>query len=291
MKSVKRIVTAIGYLQQHPGARLDDVAAELGVHKSNASRLLKSLEEAGWVSRDSTGSNHRIGPALIAVAQGAIDQFALSDQLIPMMQALRDVSGETVHLAVLDNGEMLHIRRVESQHVIRVACPPGTRDRLHCTALGKAYLAGLPAAELPSVVARLSLERRTPNTITGRAALLADIRNARNRGYAIDDEEGRAGVRCVGFAVLDPTGRPVGTISVTGPAARWTPRAVDRVIGKLTAIVSAGAEAAGLRHLNGKSARRSASRHVAARTLGCAPRGRATPHAAAPTPEREWLTR
>ncbi len=205
------------------------------------------------------GVNYRIGPGLIPVGQAAINQFTLSDQLIPMMHALRDVSGETVHLAVFENNEMLHIRRVESDHVVRVVCPPGTRDRMHSTGLGKAFLAGLPEPDLSRVLQSITLERRTPNTITDRTALLAELKRIRARGYAVDHEEGRLGVRCVGLALVERSGQPVGAISITGPAARWTQHAMDKVIGQLMHIAEEGAAVTGLRGLKAKGARRLAS--------------------------------
>jgi len=259
MKSVTRVVTILTYLQEHSGARLNDIAEHLGIHKSNASRLVKSLEQVGWIARDTTGLSYRIGPGLISVGQAALNQFALSDQLIPMMQALRDVSGETVHLAVFENNEMLHVRRVESAEVVRVVCPPGTRDRLHSTAVGKAFLASLPAADLSRLLESINLERRTPNTITDRTALLAEVKKIRARGYAVDHEEGRLGVRCIGLALVDRSGRPVGALSITGPAARWTQHAMDKVIGQLMSIAEQGAAVAGLHGLKAKGVRRLAS--------------------------------
>lgn len=135
--------------------------------------------------------------------------------------------------------------RVDSPDVIRVSCPVGTRDPLHCTALGKAFLASLPDDHRGRLVAGLKLDRRTPNTITDRKTLLAELEAARSRGYAIDREEGRVGVRCIGLPLVDTQGRSVGALSITGPAFRWTQRAMDRTIDDLLAAVDRGMRDAG----------------------------------------------
>jgi IclR family acetate operon transcriptional repressor len=249
MKSVWRVVQTIDYIRSHPGVRLGEISGQLKIHKSNASRLLSALERHGWVVRDAGGLAYQIGPRLISVGNDAIDHFSLADQLIPMMLELRDVSGETVHLAVFDNDEMLHIRKVESHDVVRVSCALGARDKLHCTALGKAFLAALPDADSKRIITRLRLEKRTPNTLTTPEALLSEIKLTRGRGYAIDNEEGRLGVRCVGLALVDSGGRALGALSITGPAHRWTQRAMRKVVSRLLAIAEEGMTKAGYQGL------------------------------------------
>jgi DNA-binding IclR family transcriptional regulator len=247
MKSVDRAIDAIHYLQEHPGASLGDIAEHLRVHKSSASRLLRGFEQRGWVARDDSGLAYRIGPAFLSIGRSAVEQFLPAGSLLSMMEALRDASGETVHLALFEHNIMLHVLRVDSRDVIHVSCPAGTRDAMHSTALGKAFLAALPDEAARRLVGELKLERRTPNTITESRALLAEIEATRARGYSIDHEEGRIGVRCVGIALVDAGARPVGALSITGPAFRWTARAMDRVIEELLAIADRGMREAGYR--------------------------------------------
>jgi DNA-binding IclR family transcriptional regulator len=259
VKSVSHVVGAIEYLQAHPGARLVEIAERVGIHKSNASRLLKSLQWHGWVARDTTGLTYRIGARLVSIGQVTMNQFALADQLIPMMQLLRNASGETVHVAVFDDGDMLHVRRIESLQVIRVACPLGTRDKLHCTALGKAFLAALPDTEMKRVMNNIDFEKRTPNTITDREAFLVEMRKTRARVYSIDDEEGRLGVRCLGMPLVQRNSHAVGAVSIAGPAQRWTQKAMDKAIGRLVEIFREGAAAAGYRGFKSRGVRKLAS--------------------------------
>jgi DNA-binding IclR family transcriptional regulator len=259
LKSVSHVVGVIEYLQAHPGVRLVEIAERVGVHKSNASRLLKALRGYGWIARDTTGLTYRIGARLVSIGQTTINQFALADQLIPMMQMLRDASGETVHVAVFDDGDMLHVRRIESPEVIRVACPLGTRDKLHCTALGKAFLAALPDTEMKRVMNNIEFEKRTPNTITDRAAFLLEMRKTRARGYSIDNEEGRLGVRCLGVPLIQRSGQAVGALSVAGPSERWTQKAMDKVVVRLLDIFRQGVAAAGYRGFKNRRLRNLAS--------------------------------
>jgi IclR family acetate operon transcriptional repressor len=257
MKSASRVIDAIHFLRDHPGASLGEIADVLRVHKSSASRLMRTIEQQGWAARDEAGLTYHMGPTLISIGRAAVDQFLRSDRLLPILESLRDISGESVHLALFDHYEMLHVMRVDSPDVIRVSCPVGTWDPLHCTALGKAFLASLPDEERRRLVLGLKPERRTPNTITDRKVLLAELEATHARGYAIDREEGRVGVRCIALALVDAQGRSVGAISITGPAFRWTQRAMDRVIDDILAAADRGMRAAGYAGLTPRRAARS----------------------------------
>jgi IclR family transcriptional regulator, KDG regulon repressor len=103
---------------------------------------------------------------------------------------------------------------------VRMSSSIGRRAPAYCTAVGKAILAELPAAEVDVIINRSGLKTITKNTLTTPEALLAELKVIRERGFAIDDEENEVGVRCVGAAVRDYLGRPVAALSVSGPAFR-----------------------------------------------------------------------
>jgi len=126
---------------------------------------------------------------------------------------------ETVHLMMLDGQTGLYVDRIESPQRVRVASTVGFREFLHCSAVGKAILAHLPGARLEQVIAR-GLPRLTTRTITDPARLRQHLAVVARRGFAIDNEEGEAGIRCVGAPIFDHRSQGLAWVSVAGPAYR-----------------------------------------------------------------------
>lgn len=220
METVGRVVRAVEYVAREGRVRLDDVAGELGVHKSNALRLLNSLREMDWIVLDDRRT-YAVSPHLIAVGQAAAAGTSFQEAL-QLAEELRNLSGETVHIAVPHGHQMLTVGRVDSLNRLRVSCELGSRDTLHASALGKAYLAALPEHELDTVIDRIELEKLTPFTITRVADLRTDVIRTRERGYSLDFEEGSLGVCCIGFSLRLGSNLDVVAVSITGPSYRWT---------------------------------------------------------------------
>ena len=220
METVARAVRTVEFVAREGSVRLDDVASEIGVHKSNALRLLNTLCELDWIVLDDRRS-YTVSPHLVALGQAAAAGTSFR-QALQLAETLRDLSGETVHVAVPHRRRMLIVGRVDSRDALRVSCQLGTRDAMHTSALGKAYLAVLTEPEAESLITDLDLVGLTPFSITSRSTLAAEVRRTRDRGYSLDFEEGRLGVCCMGFGLrlgsnLDPV-----AISITGPSDRWT---------------------------------------------------------------------
>ncbi|MEV7616824.1 IclR family transcriptional regulator [Streptomyces sp. NPDC089799] len=192
--------------------RLTDLAAAAGVPKSSTHRILASLAEQGYV-RAETESRYGAGPRLRGLS--ALVAGGEPESIGRILDGLRAATGQTVHLALHSGRTVTYIRKLESDRPFRTASRVGMRMPLHCTAIGKAVLAGLPTAEVRALTGAAGPAGRTPNTLTTAAALEAELARVRARGFAVDDEENEPTIRCVGAAVPGPDGRPVGGVSVT----------------------------------------------------------------------------
>ncbi|MEU8774199.1 IclR family transcriptional regulator [Streptomyces sp. NPDC048606] len=192
--------------------RLADLTTAAAVPKSSTFRILASLVEQDFVRVDGD-SRYTAGPRLRALAArvGAAEPASIERILADLHRA----TGQTVHLALRTGETLTYIRKVEGDQPIRTASRIGMRMPLHSTAIGKSLLAHLPDEEVDAIVAATGLPARTPRTLTTRHALDAQRALARVEGYALDDEENEATIRCIGTAVLDPAGRPLGGVSVT----------------------------------------------------------------------------
>jgi DNA-binding IclR family transcriptional regulator len=205
---------------------LTELSREARISKASAFRILSTLERRGYLIKDPDTHRYRPGPELLAISLNFISGHSLVRAARPILETLHREFDETVNLGVPSEGAVLYLDIIESRHGLRMAAHIGKRDPLHSTALGKAILAALPDDELERILASYRWERRTPNTLVTPEALRQEVGLIRARGYATDYEENEVGARCVGVAICDQAGRPVGAISISGPSARLTDQAM-----------------------------------------------------------------
>lgn len=194
---------------------ITELAAELGIDKSSASRLVQTLAIYGYAEQDAASRRYRLGPQVVRLSRSLLTRMPLRDAAKPFLRQLVERTGECAHLAILAQDQALYVDQVESAASLRVTTGVGTLAPLHCTALGKCLLAfdnGIASPqELPSF---------TPRTITDPQALRLHLEQTRRQGYAVDDEEYDFGVRCVAAPVFDYRGKVIGAIGISGPAGR-----------------------------------------------------------------------
>ena len=199
---------------------LMQLAGKLALHKSTVHRLLMILERHRMVERESQTGRYRLGLRLFELGALAIARFDIRERARPHIEQVLFETEETVHLCVLDAGEVLYVDKVEPSRSIRMASKIGRLSPAHCSAVGKAMLAHLPEREVDEIVKQHGLARMTPKTIVTLADLKAELKDIRERGYALDNEEAEEGVRCVGAVVLGHDGRSLGAISTSAPSFR-----------------------------------------------------------------------
>ena len=199
---------------------LAELCATLKLHKSTVHRLMMVLESHRLVEKHPDTGRYHLGLRLFELGSKAISVLNLRERSRPFLDQVLSATQETVHLCILDEGEILYLEKLEPQRSVRLASRAGRRVPAYCTSVGKAILAELPEAEVDAIIRRSGLKQITPNTITTPAAFKEELRKIRAKGYSIDDEENEEGVRCVGAVVRGYSGRPAAAISVSGPAFR-----------------------------------------------------------------------
>lgn len=218
LQSLTRGLETLDYMRQQAApVRLTDVAEALGVEKSNASHVLKTLVAAGYASQDESrryGLTDKIAAEAVPAEHSLEDIVQCKEAWRPALEALVARTRECAHLAVLVKSRVWYIDKIDSTLPLKVDHPIGSLSPLHCTALGKAFLAFGDARP------QLDLKPYTPSTITTMARLGVEIEATRKRGYAIDDEEFAPGIRCVARPVHDASGRMIAAIGVSGPSVR-----------------------------------------------------------------------
>ncbi|HZF77845.1 MAG TPA: IclR family transcriptional regulator [Acetobacteraceae bacterium] len=201
--------------------RFAELVAATGHSKATLHRILAALEEERLVRADPRGG-WRPGLRLVEFANRAWAGHDLQAAAEEEMAALRDATGETVRLAILQGAEMLYLAQADSREPVSFRLRVGARGPAYCSGTGKAVLAFLPPARRAALLDAMPLLRHTPRTLVTRAALDADLDAAARRGFALDDGEQATEVRSLGAPVLDRHGVPHGAISLTVPAFRMT---------------------------------------------------------------------
>lgn len=214
-QSLSRALTILVLLGEDSHS-LDQLAAHLGVHKSTVLRLLQTMEAQRFVTHD---SHHRyvLGSRLFELANHALEQRDVRTLARPHLSALNAATGQTVHLAVYESGEALYIDKIDATQSVRMYSRVGRPAPLHCTAVGKVLVSGLPRAEWRAVAERLDYHPFTDRTITTPERYLEELEKVATQGYAEDHEEHESFVNCVGVPVRDGTGAVVAALSMSVP--------------------------------------------------------------------------
>ncbi|HEX7359673.1 MAG TPA: IclR family transcriptional regulator [Bryobacteraceae bacterium] len=208
------------------GIGLAELAGRLGVHKSTTHRLLMVLESGRYVERITSTGQYRLGSRLIELGLSAAAQLDVYEISRPHLRALAEEAGETAHLAVLREGEIVSIVKAEGTQNLRTPITVGTRTPAHCTSLGKAILAFGPPERVDDFLKDRKLKAYTPKTITSPVRFKAELRAIRECGYSVDNEEREIGLRCIAAPVWNSVGEVIAAISVAGPAFRITEKRI-----------------------------------------------------------------
>jgi IclR family transcriptional regulator, acetate operon repressor len=234
VQSLDRAFRILELMAQAEGeVPLSWLAEQSGMPVSSIHRLVRTLVARGYV-RQLPSRRYALGPRLIHL--GEIASRSLATWARPHLAGLVDAIGETANLAVLDGDRVMYAAQVPSRHSMRMFTEVGRRVHLHSTGVGKALLAALPDAEARELLARTGMPAYTPRTLTDPETFMAELHRVAAQGYAIDDGEQEAGVRCV--AVPVPGGAPAAAISVSGPESRLGTVAVGRVVALLQAAAT-----------------------------------------------------
>ncbi len=267
---VRAVLRALDVLEafsaDNPALSLMEVSERVGLNPSTTFRLLATLQSRGYVEHDEATGRYRVGVAVLRPTSTFLAHLNVRERVYPFLVDLRDATRETVHLTVLDprTMEVIYLEKLEGlQPIGLMSSRVGGRSPAYCTAVGKALLAHQDPAVVRAFFSKSGLKRFTPNTITTVDALLAELEQVRERGYALDNAEHEEDVMCVAIPLWNHLQTAVAAISVSGPVDRMT-RAirddglVERVlaVGKMASRQLGAVPSGGVAHWRPVAARR-----------------------------------
>jgi IclR family transcriptional regulator, KDG regulon repressor len=199
-----------------------EVVKLTGLPRTTAHELLATLTARGYLQKDEQAGTYRLGVRLLHLGNAYSSRFDILHEANEVARDVSDATGETVSVALLQGAEVFYLAKIESRDILRLPSSIGQRLPANVTGLGKALLAYLPPARVPTLFPDpQNLPVMTENSIRTLDELERELDAVRARGVAFEREESTPNIRCAAAPVRDVRGDVVAAISVSVSAIRW----------------------------------------------------------------------
>ena len=221
IKSIMKACRVIDLLAASPKAlSLGELAKETGLAKSTLHGILSTLVDSGYVQQMSENGHYQLSVRLFEIGSSISNKWNERQVASPYMQRILEQTGETVHMAVLSDGQVLYINKQESSRSIQIVTANGVKLPAHCTGVGKVLLSGLTDAEVRHICKKHGMPRFTQTTRTDLHALMVELEDIRAKGYATDEQEFMDGLCCIAVPIFNHDGQVTAALSISGPLSR-----------------------------------------------------------------------
>ena len=228
------------FTRDEPTRSLTQIAEAINMSKTTVHRLLATLENKRFITRDKTTGLYRLGLRFIEMASLVLQDVELHRWAHPYLQRLLTEFGETVDLSVLDGSHVVYLEVIESPQRLKLAAAVGQRLPASFTASGKALMAYLPEEQIRNILNE-NLAGRTDPALRSIPEILEDLKRTAERGYAIAEQEYEEGINAVAAPILDTSKYPIASIAIVGPSFRLTADrlpALGESIQEMTKVIS-----------------------------------------------------
>ncbi len=228
--ALTRALSILELLAQHrEGMRMREIAERLELPANSVFRITGTLEDRGYLMRDSDDMRYRLTRKLLSLGYAAIGEEKLIEYSLDVMQSLRDSCHETVLVGLRADQHGLVLEQVASSQPVKFLVDPGTQFPLHSSAPGKVLLAFLPAAEREALLGRLTYTRYNERTLDSREKFERELEKVIRQGYGLDCAEQIEGLHCVAAPIFNHRGYPTAAIWATGPSFRFSADDLHRI--------------------------------------------------------------
>ncbi|ASS89954.1 MULTISPECIES: IclR family transcriptional regulator [Aeribacillus] len=220
LSSIKNALKILkSFTMEEPEKKISDLSNSLGLNKSTVSRTMKTLASEGFVYKDSETKKYRLGLSILSLSGVLFSNMDIYRESQPVLNKLVETTGETAHISVLDNLEVVYLQKVECNHPVRFLTHIGRRNPPYCTSSGKVLIAFSENETVEKIISK-GLKRFAKNTITDPEKLRDHLKKVRENGYAVSIEELSEGVNSIAAPIYDYTGKVIAALSVVGPKQR-----------------------------------------------------------------------
>ena len=231
VQSLERALTILNKLSEYPnGLQVTRLAEQVGLTKSTVHRLLATLVNMNYVTKDEETDKYKIGLQILFLSRNLLNDNDVITVAKPHLEKLSLEVNETVHLCIENLGEIVYVDKIDSNQTVRMFSRIGSRAPMYCTAVGKVLLSGMEQDKVESVISKTEFIAKTPTTITSKEELIEEIQKIKKEGYALDNAENEESLRCIAAPIYDHNGKMIASFSISGPNNRVTMEMVNEIL-------------------------------------------------------------
>lgn len=220
IEAVRFTCDIIDYLKDHQNTGITEIAEEFDRSKSSVHAYLTTLAKENFVVKED--GCYSLGLHHLEIAEKVKNQAGNYDVIESEIDNLAKKTGEVAQFGLIENSDLVYLYKSRGDSAVKTMSSIGSREALHCTALGKAILSQMDESAVTNILPEEPLQKKTSNTITDYESLSKELERTRERGYAIDNEENIMGLMCLAAPVVLDDGTILGAVSVSGPSSRLT---------------------------------------------------------------------
>ena len=206
------------FTADRPRQSIAEVSASSGLDRATARRCLLTLAHLGYADYD--GKYFTLTPRVLRLGTACLATMPLPQMVQPLLDRLSDQLGESSSVSILDGAEIVYVARAAQRKVMSISLMPGSRLPAFCTSMGRVMLAALPEAEARALLDAAPLAQRTRHTRTEPGAIMAELALARQRGFALIDQEVELGLRSIAVPLCNARGATIAALNVGVPATQ-----------------------------------------------------------------------
>ncbi|WP_181348090.1 IclR family transcriptional regulator [Thalassobacillus sp. CUG 92003] len=219
------------FSSSNPELGVSELSEELGVGVSTAHRLLVSLAEENFIVKNRETQKYALGLSILELTHTVTEQIHIIRESTPILKHLRDETGESAHLSIIDDTQLIYLQKEESPYSTQLDTFLGKHNPVYCTGAGQTILAYQSKGEINKVLSG-EMTAFTENTLTRPEKLKEKLAHIRQAGYTISDQEYQTGIFSISSPVYNKENAVIAAISIVGPVQRMKP-SEDSLIGKV----------------------------------------------------------
>lgn len=228
--SVTKAINVLEFIAKYKEAGVTEISKGLDYGVSATYHLLNTLKEANIIIQDNNTKKFKLSLKLWQLGILAYEENHISDVITPFLRKLRDITGETANLTILENDKIVYVAQEESDRLVRMFTKTGATAPIHCTGGGKTILAFKAEESRNNIIGKIELDKFTSTTITDKEAFKKELDKIKKNGYGYDNEERELGVSCIAAPIFDIANNVVASISISGPSSRFTKESKEKWI-------------------------------------------------------------
>lgn len=232
-------IAVLEYISSKRASSVTEIADAIGLHKSTVSRIIKTFMQLNMVDFNRISRMYSVGPAILQMSNRYYKSHNIVGRIKNAMISISKKMGESVHLCALSNDSAVVVDQAEGASSLAVNAKIGNREPLHASSVGKCLLAFVDESVRDEMLKDYNYRRFTDKTICDEKALVAELQKIKKLGYAIDNNELSADIKCVAVPIINNSGRCIYSLGVSGTNSNMTQDKMQNMINLMSKISKA----------------------------------------------------